>query len=434
MALRTAVQLSGDDLAIDDVWAVAVDGAPASLADVARGRIERARAVVEEAAHGSREHTYGVNTGFGRFVSRAIPEELTRDLQLRLLRSHAGGVGEPYPDEIVRAAMLLRANALAKGYSGASVETVELLLECLNRGILPVVPGRGSVGASGDLAPLAHLALPLVGEGEAWCEGERMSGADALIAAGLEPTRTEAKEGVSVINGTQFMAAYGGLGLVRARRLTLAADIACALSLESLQGSRTSFIPQIHTLRPLRGQADSAANVLRLLDGSAINEAHRWCDKVQDAYSLRCAPQVHGAARDLLDYVDYTVSVELNAATDNPLVLVDDGVLVSNGNFHGQPLAFALDALAMAVSELANISERRVERLVNPNLSDGLPAFLTTDGGLNSGFMIPQYVAASLVSENKVLAHPASVDSIPTSAGQEDHVSMGNASGLGALA
>src|SRR5881275_3101493 len=226
------------------------------------------------------------------------------------------------------------------------------------------------------------------------------------------------------------MAALGALGLVRARRLAHAADVACALSLEALQGSRTSFLPQIHTLRPLRGQQASAANILRLLEGSAIIEAHRWCDKVQDAYSLRCAPQVHGASRDLLDYVEYTVTVELNAATDNPLVLVEDELLVSNGNFHGQPLAFALDALAMAVSELANIAERRVERLVNPTLSEGLPAFLTLDGGLNSGFMIPQYVAASLVSENKVLCHPASVDSIPTSAGQEDHVSMGNAAGL----
>jgi histidine ammonia-lyase len=242
--------------------------------------------------------------------------------------------------------------------------------------------------------------------------------------------RLVAKEGLSLINGTQFMAAQGALGLVRARRLARTADCACALSLESLQGSRNSFLPQVHELRPLRGQAASARNVVRLLDGSAIIESHRWCDKVQDAYSLRCAPQVHGASRDLLDYVEYTVTTELNAATDNPLVLVDDGMLVSAGNFHGQPLAFALDALAMAVSELASISERRVERLVNPNLSDGLPAFLTSDGGLNSGFMIPQYVAASLVSENKSLCHPASVDSIPTSAGQEDHVSMGNASGL----
>jgi len=430
MAQATAIRLTGDDLGIADVWTVAVGRAAVELSDRSRERMRAARALVERTAHGAREHTYGVNTGFGRFVSRSIPEELTGELQLRLLRSHACGVGDPYPDEIVRAALVLRVNALAKGTSGATVELVEALLELLNRGVLPYVPSRGSVGASGDLAPLAHLALPLIGEGSAWVDGQLLDGADALRAVGLEPMRLGAKEGLSLINGTQFMAAFGALGLVRARRLAAAADIACALSLEALQGSRTSFIPQIHTLRPLRGQADSAANVLRLLEGSAIIEAHRWCDKVQDAYSLRCAPQVHGASRDLLDYVDYTVSVEVNAATDNPLVLLDDEVLVSNGNFHGQPLAFALDALAMAVSELANISERRIERLVNPNLSDGLPAFLTTDGGLNSGFMIPQYVAASLVSENKSLCHPASVDSIPTSAGQEDHVSMGNASGL----
>jgi histidine ammonia-lyase len=422
--------LTGEDLTVDDVWWVAVDGGHASVTDEARTKMRAARELVERAAHGSQEHTYGVNTGFGRFVSTSIPEELTEELQLRLLRSHACGVGDPYPPEVVRAAMLLRANALAKGYSGARVETVELLLECLNRGVLPFVPSRGSVGASGDLAPLAHLALPLVGEGEAWLDGELVPAADALARAGLEPVRLVAKEGLSLINGTQFMAALGALGLVRARRLAKAADLACALSVEALQGSRNSFLPQIQSLRPLRGQQAAAANVLLLLEGSAINEAHRWCDRVQDAYSLRCAPQVHGASRDLLDYVEYTVSTELNAATDNPLVLVEDGFLVSNGNFHGQPLAFALDALAMAVSELASISERRVERLVNPNLSDGLPAFLVVEGGLNSGFMIPQYVAAALVSENKSLCHPASVDSIPTSAGQEDHVSMGNAAGL----
>ena len=425
-----AIGLTGDDLTVADVWAVAVEGASASLSDSARDKMRAARELVERAAHGGSEHTYGVNTGFGRFVSRSIPEELTEELQLRLLRSHACGVGEPYPDEIVRAAMLLRANTLAKGNSGARIETVELLLACLERGVLPVVPSRGSVGASGDLAPLAHLALPLVGEGEAIVDGERLPGFEALTRVGLEPIRLGAKEGLSLVNGTQFMAAYLALGLVRARRLAHAADIACAQSVEALQGSRTSFLPQIHALRPLRGQIDSAAHILALLDGSSIIESHRWCDKVQDAYSLRCAPQVHGASRDLLDYAEYTVSVELNAATDNPLVLVDDEQLVSNGNFHGQPLAFALDALAMAVAELASISERRIERLVNPNLSDGLPAFLTTDGGLNSGFMIPQYVAAALVSENKVLCHPASVDSIPTSAGQEDHVSMGNAAGL----
>jgi histidine ammonia-lyase len=430
VAQRTAIGLTGDDLTVSDVWAVAVERAPAVLTDGARAKMRAARDVVERAAHGAREHTYGVNTGFGRFVSRSIPEELTEELQLRLLRSHACGVGEPYPDEIVRGAMLLRANTLAKGNSGARVETVERLLELLERGVLPVVPSRGSVGASGDLAPLAHLALPLVGEGEAWLDGERLSGAEALARAGLEPVPLAAKEGLSLINGTQFMSATCALALVRARRLARAADVACALSVESLQGSRTSFLPQIQALRPLRGQACAAANVLRVLEGSAIIEAHRWCDKVQDAYSLRCAPQVHGASRDLLDYVEYTVSVELNSATDNPLVLVEDDALVSNGNFHGQPLAFALDALAMAAAELASISERRLERLVNPNLSDGLPAFLTTEGGLNSGFMIPQYVAAALVSENKTLCHPASVDSIPTSAGQEDHVSMGNAAGL----
>ncbi len=430
MAQRTSIALTGDDLTVADVWAAAVEGAQVTLSESARGKMRAARELVERAAHGSREHTYGVNTGFGRFVNRAIPEELTEELQLRLLRSHACGVGEPYPDEIVRAAMLLRANTLAKGNSGARIETVELLLACLDRGVLPVVPSRGSVGASGDLAPLAHLALPLVGEGEAVVDGERLPGFEALTRVGLEPLRLAAKEGLSLINGTQFMAAFLALGLVRARRLAQSADLACAQSVEALQGSRTSFLPQIHALRPLRGQTAAAANVLQLLEGSSIIESHRWCDKVQDAYSLRCAPQVHGASRDLLDYADYTVSVELNAATDNPLVLVDDDALVSNGNFHGQPLAFALDALAMAASELASISERRVERLVNPNLSDGLPAFLTTDGGLNSGFMIPQYVAAALVSENKVLCHPASVDSIPTSAGQEDHVSMGNVSGL----
>ena len=431
MAVATAVALNGDDLTIEDVWTVAVDRTPAALAEAGRERMRSARALVERAASGAAgEHTYGINTGFGRFVEKTIPFELSEELQLRLLRSHACGVGDPYPDEVVRAAMLLRANALAKGYSGARVETVELLLECLNRDILPVVPSRGSVGASGDLAPLAHLALPLVGEGSAKVDGEELSGADALARVGLEPIRLQAKEGLSLVNGTQFMGAIGALALARAHRLAKAADIACALSVEALQASRVSFLPEIHTLRPLQGQQESAANVLRLLEGSAIIESHRWCDKVQDAYSLRCAPQVHGASRDLLRYAEETVAVELNSATDNPLVLVEQGELVSNGNFHGQPLAFALDAVALALAEFASISERRVERLVNPSLSAGLPAFLTPDGGLNSGFMIPQYVAAALVSENKVLCHPASVDSIPTSAGQEDHVPMGNAAAL----
>jgi histidine ammonia-lyase len=426
---RTSTIALNADLTVDHVWAVAQDGAAAELTEAAKERMLASRDVVERAA-ANPARTYGVNTGFGRLVTKTIPSELADELQVRLLRSHACGVGEPYPREIVRAALLLRANALATGFCGTRVEVAELLVECLNRGVLPLVPSRGSVGASGDLAPLAHLALPLVGEGEAWVDGELLPGGQALGRVGLEPIVLRAKEGLSLINGTQFMAAFGALGVVRARRLAVAADIACALSVEALQGSRQSFRPEVHKLRPLRGQAESAANVLRVLDGSTVMESHRWCDRVQDAYSLRCAPQVHGAARDLLLYVEETVAVELNAATDNPLVLVEQGEIVSNGNFHGQPLAFALDALTMAASELASISERRTERLVNPTLSEGLPAFLASDGGLNSGFMIPQYVAASLVSENKALSHPASVDSIPTSAGQEDHVSMGNAAGL----
>jgi histidine ammonia-lyase len=375
-----------------------------------------------------------VNTGFGRFVSETIPPEQAEELQLRLLRSHACGVGEPYPDDVVRAAMLLRANALAKGFSGARVETIELLVAALVAGLVPRVPSRGSVGASGDLAPLAHLALPLVGEGEATVEGRLLGGEEALAACGLTPIRLAAKEGLSLINGTQFMTAMAALALVRARRLARVADVACAMSVEALQATPTSFHPAIHAARPLPGQASSASALRALLAGSAIVESHRWCDKVQDAYSLRCAPQVHGASRDLLDHVERTVAVELNAATDNPLVLLEEELIVSNGNFHGQPIAMGLDCLAIACAELANISERRTERLVNPSLSDGLPPFLVArEEGLNSGFMIPQYVAAALVSENKALCHPASVDSIPTSAGQEDHVSMGNASGLKAL-
>ena len=429
MARTGAIALTGADLSMDHVWAVALEGAPASLSDSARERMRAGREVVEAAA-ADPVRTYGVNTGFGRLVTKTIPPELAEELQVRLLRSHACGVGEPYPDEIVRAALLLRANALATGCAGTRVEVAELLVECLNRGVLPRVPSRGSVGASGDLAPLAHLALPLIGEGEAWVDGDLLPGAEALRRVGLEPMRLRAKEGLSLINGTQFMAAFGALGVVRARRLAAAADIACAVAVEALQGSVRAFRPEVQALRPLRGQAESAENIRRLVEGSAVMESHRWCDRVQDAYSLRCAPQVHGASRDLLRYIEETVAVELNAGTDNPLVLVEQREIVSAGNFHGQPLAFALDVLAMAVSELASISERRTERLVNPSLSEGLPAFLATDGGLNSGFMIPQYVAASLVSENKALCHPASVDSIPTSAGQEDHVSMGNASGL----
>ena len=426
-----AVELTGEHLTIADVWDVAVEGRAAVLGERGRERASAARAFLETHAG---DHTYGVNTGFGRFVSESIPPEQAAELQLRLLRSHACGVGEPYPDDVVRAALLLRANTLAKGYSGARVETIELLIAVLGAGMVPRVPARGSVGASGDLAPLAHLALPLVGEGEATLDGRLMSGADALRAAGLSPISLAPKEGLSLINGTQFMTAMAALALVRAQRLARAADVACAMSLEALQGTPTSFHAAIHAARPLPGQGRSAGTLRTLLEGSAIVESHRWCDKVQDAYSLRCAPQVHGASRDLLDHVERTVAVELNAATDNPLVLLDEELIVSNGNFHGQPIAIGLDCLAIACAELASISERRTERLVNPSLSDGLPPFLVArEEGLNSGFMIPQYVAAALVSENKALCHPGSVDSIPTSAGQEDHVSMGNGAGLKAL-
>src|SRR6187551_539317 len=383
MTQTTVVRLTGEDLTAADVWEVAVEGAAAELDDSARQKMAAAREVVDRAV-AAEGPTYGVTTGFGRFVSTRVPGELAEELQLRLLRSHACGVGEPYPDEIVRAALLMRANTLAKGYSGTRPEVAERLLDCLAHGVLPEVPSRGSVGASGDLAPLAHLALPLVGEGRAWLDGELLSGADALARAGLEPVRLQAKEGLSLVNGTQFMGAFASLGVVRAKRLARIADAACALTVDALQASRESFVARIHELRPLAGQSASAANIFALTEGSAIAEAHRWCDRVQDAYSLRCAAQVHGAARDLLAYVEQTVSVELNAATDNPLVFPEDGAVLSNGNFHGQPLAFALDALAMAVSELASISERRTERLVNPALSDGLPAFLAPNGGLNS--------------------------------------------------
>jgi histidine ammonia-lyase len=352
------------------------------------------------------------------------PEQAAR-LQLNLLRSHACGVGEPFPDEVVRAATLLRANALAKGSSGVRVEPVQLLLDLLAAGVVPVVPSRGSLGASGDLAPLAHLGLVLVGEGQARVGGETLPGREALARAGLEPVVLAAKEGLALINGTQFMAAIGALVLARARRLVKIADVAAAQTLEAVRASRTPFAPELQALRPHPGQIASAANLYRLLDDSEIVASHRWCGRVQDAYSLRCAPQVHGAVRDAVAYAEGVVGIELNAATDNPIVLADRGEVLSNGNFHGEPVAIALDTLKLALAELASISERRIERMLNPALSNGLPAFLTEDGGLNSGFMIAQYVAASLVSEDKVLVHPASADSIPTSAGQEDHVSMG---------
>jgi histidine ammonia-lyase len=418
------LELTGRSLAVEDVERVALGDAQVVLGASAADQIEASRALIERAVE-SGTPTYGVNTGFGRFVDVAISREDVGRLQLNLLRSHACGVGKPFPTEVVRGAMLLRANALATGASGVRRETVELLLAMMNAGVHPVVPSRGSLGASGDLAPLAHLALPLVGEGRAEFGGELLDGGEALGRAGLVPVQLSAKEGLALINGTQFMAAIGALVLSRAARLVRIADIAAAQSVEAVRASRTPFAPEIQALRPHPGQLASAANLYALLDGSEINESHRWCGRVQDAYSLRCSPQVHGACRDAIAYVRSVVAIELNAATDNPLVFADRDEVLSNGNFHGEPVAIALDTLKVALAELAGISERRIERMVNPTMSEGLPPFLAEQGGLNSGFMIPHYVAASLVAENKVLCHPASVDSIPTSAGQEDHVSMG---------
>jgi histidine ammonia-lyase len=419
-----AIQLTGHDLTVDDVEAAALRGVPAELAPEAVRQIEGSHALIERVVREQRP-TYGVNTGFGKLVDVHIGADQAAELQLNLVRSHACGVGEPFPDEIVRAATLLRANALAKGTSGVRRDVVDLLLGLLARGVLPIVPSRGSLGASGDLAPLAHLALVLVGEGWARVGDEVLPGADALARAGLAPIELAAKEGLALINGTQFMAAIGALVLMRARRLVKLADLAAAQTIEAVRGSRTPFSPELQALRPHPGQQAAAANLYALLDDSQIVASHRWCGRVQDAYSLRCSPQVHGAVRDAVAYAERAIAIELNAATDNPLVLADREEVVSNGNFHGEPVAIPLDTLKIGLAELASISERRVERMLNPTMSNGLPPFLAHESGLNSGFMITQYVAASLVAENRVLAHPASVDSIPTSAGQEDHVSMG---------
>ncbi|HEX2376389.1 MAG TPA: histidine ammonia-lyase [Gaiellales bacterium] len=419
-----AIQLTGHDLTVDDVEAAALRGVPAELAPEAVRQIDASRALIERVVREQRP-TYGVNTGFGKLVDVHIGADQAAELQLNLVRSHACGVGSPFADEVVRAAILLRANALAKGTSGVRRELVELLLQLLGGGVLPIVPSRGSLGASGDLAPLAHLALVLVGEGSARVGDEVLPGADALARAGLAPVELAAKEGLALINGTQFMAAIGALVLMRARRLVKLADLAAAQTIEAVRGSRTPFSPELQALRPHPGQEASAANLYALLDDSQIVASHRWCGRVQDAYSLRCSPQVHGAVRDAVAYAERAIAIELNAATDNPLVLADREEVVSNGNFHGEPVAIPLDTLKIGLAELASISERRVERMLNPTMSNGLPPFLAHESGLNSGFMITQYVAASLVAENRVLAHPASVDSIPTSAGQEDHVSMG---------
>jgi histidine ammonia-lyase len=403
--------------------------------------MRRSRALVEEWL-ARKESIYGVTTGFGEFSNVQIPFEKIEELQHNLIVSHAAGTGEPLPPEVVRAMMILRVNALAKGFSGIRIGTVERITKFFNAGLIPVIPSQGSVGSSGDLVQLAHLVLTLMGKGrvisdwqgvmENWKmengNSTRVDSGIALKKFGLSPLTLTAKEGLALINGTQMMTAYAALISHQSRQLCSLADISAAMSVEALKGSDTPFDERIHRLRPFKGQLASARNLRRLLRGSEIRESHRHSDhRVQDAYSLRCAPQVHGASRDALEYVENVVSIEINSANDNPLIFPKDKEHLEGGNFHGQPIALAMDFAAIALSELANISERRIERMVNGSLS-GLPRFLTNDGGVNSGLMIAQYTAASLVSENKVLAHPASVDSIPTSANQEDHNSMGSIS------
>ncbi len=394
-----------------------------SLSDHALERINQGRAYVESLL-AQDQLVYGINTGFGKFASVRIAAHEVRELQRNLLLSHAIGVGEAFTTEVVRGMLLLRAQSLAQGYSGVRPELIETLLAFLNKGIHPVIPSQGSVGASGDLAPLAHMCLPIIGEGEVEYQGKILASAQVLEACGLKPMVLEAKEGLALINGTQAMTSLLALLVVDAHILLKNADIAAAMTVEALKGSHRPFDAAVTRLRPHPGAVTVARNISRLLENSEIQRSHIDCDKVQDAYSLRAVPQVHGASRDALRHVTEIVQLELNSVTDNPLIVWDESKVISAGNFHGQPLALAADYLAIALAEIANISERRIEQMLNPSLS-GLPAFLAAQGGLHSGLMISQYTAASLVSENKVLAHPASVDSIPTSANQEDHVSMG---------
>ena len=443
------IVLDGSSLTLEQLVAIADDNEPVALAEAARRRVRASRAIVDARARGD-EPAYGINTGFGSFAEVRIAADALETLQLNLLRSHAAGVGDLLPVRTVRTIIALRANVLAKVYSGISLETLDALIALLNAGVHPAVPSRGSVGASGDLAPLAHLALVLIGEGEACLKedddhrrtrGTRgadqsalrvprvprlmswLPGAEALRRAGLTPVTLGAKEGLALINGTQPSTAVLGLALAAAEQLARAADIAAALSIDALRGSIHPFDARIHDARPFRGQRISAANIERLMRGSGINQSHEFCGKVQDAYSLRCAAQVHGATREALRFVREIVAIESNSATDNPMVFADSGDIVSGGNFHGAPIAMAADLLAAAIVPLATISERRTDRLVDPALS-GLPAFLTRAGGLQSGFMLAQVTAAAVASELKSLAHPAGVDTIPTSANKEDHVSM----------
>ena len=420
------VVLDGEALSREEVIAVARDNAQVTLGENAIRRIRAARAVIDAiAAEGQK--VYGVTTGFGHLSTVRIPQEQLVELQHNLLRSHAAGVGPMLDEEVVRAMMLLLAASLARGHSGVRVEVVQTLITLLNKQVYPQIPSRGSVGASGDLAPLAHLGLVLVGEGEALCNGTRCTGNEILQFAGLEPLHLQAKEGLALINGTHLMEANAILALEDASILIQSAEVACAMSIEGLLGSHVPLDARIHKRRGQHGQQESAAHLRALVQDSEINRSHQGCSRVQDPYTLRCAPQVFGAVRDALDYCSTIFERELNAVTDNPLIFPDDGDVLSGGNFHGQPLALALDMLAIAMAQLASFSERRIYELMGPHEWDknGAPLFLTPNPGLHSGLMIAQYAAAALVNEIKILAHPASIDSIPTSAGMEDFVSMG---------
>ena len=418
----TDIIVDGGPLTPAQVVAVAQRRARAITGPGLAERMEPARAVVD-AAVDSGEVVYGITTGFGALASTHIGREESEALQYNLIRSHASGVGDPVPDELVRAILLLRARTLAQGHSGVRPVIVERLLEMLDRDILPVIPSQGSVGASGDLAPFAHMALPVIGEGKVRVDGKVVPTSET----DLEPIELQAKEGLSLLNGTEGMSAMGALGLDEARRLLIACDVACAMTIEAMMGSARPFRADIHHLRPHPGQIASARRIAALIEGSEIGASHQddFDHAVQDAYSLRCAPQVHGAVADTLDHMESVLSREMGSVVDNPIVFPETGEVVSAGNFHGQALAFVLDFATIAVSELASISERRTDRLLDPARSRGLPAFLAPDPGVQSGYMITQYVQAALVAENKVLCHPASVDTIPTSGNQEDHVSMG---------
>lgn len=421
--------LNGQPLALGDIDAVALAGWRVEIASQAMSRVAESRKLIEGILAAG-DTVYGVNTGFGKLADVRIPGDKLAELQINLVRSHSGGVGEPLAEAEARAMLLLRANVLAKGFSGVRPELLELLAGMLNTGVHPVIPEKGSVGASGDLAPLAHLALVAVGEGEAFYRGERIAGAEALRRTGLKPMQLTAKEGLALLNGTQAMTAVGALAASRAVRVTELCDLSGAMSLEALKGTPAAFDERIHQARPHAGQIASAAHLLRLLEGSEIRESHREHDsRVQDAYCLRCMPQVHGAVRGVLEHVVGVLETEAGSATDNPLVFPGakgmQGAVISGGNFHGAPLSYAFDYAALAMTDLAGITERRVDRLLNPDINEGLPAFLSTDPGLSSGFMIAQIVAAALINECQVLSHPSSTGSIPTDGGKEDHVSMG---------